>query len=140
MKKLLALLLAAMLVLGGTALADDELYYLLGYGYVAEHTDGDPMEGEPDDELLEAEEYLSPFCQVNSDTPPVYIIHGEEDLAVAIHHAYAMEQAAKMYMDEENVKTAYWPEAGHVDKYFFDGYAQYTATYAFVEQVRESLQ
>lgn len=32
MKKLLALLLAAMLVLGGTALAEGDLFYLLGYG------------------------------------------------------------------------------------------------------------
>jgi len=111
--------------------------YLMGYGYIAEHTEGDPLGGEPDDELLEAEEFMSPFYQVNSDTPPLYLIHGEKDEAVGIHHAYAMELAGKMYMDEGTVETAYWPEAGHVDKKYFDSYAQYVATYEFVQNVLE---
>ena len=115
-------------------------YCLMGYSYMEEHTDGEPLDGEPDDELLEAEEFMSPFYQVNSDTPPLYLIHGEKDEAVAIHHAYAMELAGKLYMDEGTVKTAYWPEAGHVEKKYFDSYAQYTSTYEFVENVRESLQ
>lgn len=110
---------------------------LMGYDYIEAHTDGDPMTGEPDDDLLEAEEFMSPFCQVNSDTPPIYLIHGEADEAVDIHHAYAMELAGKLYMDEGTVKTAYWPNAGHVEKKYFDSYAQYTSTFEFVESIRK---
>lgn len=109
----------------------------LGYDYIERHTDGDPLNGgTAHEELLDAQHFLSPFYQVNSDTPPMYLIHGEKDEAVGIHHAYAMELQAKLYMDEEDVKTAYWPDAGHVDKKYFDSYAQYTSTYEFVEAVR----
>ena len=111
-------------------------YCQMGYSYIEEHTDGEPFGGEPDDELLEAEEFMSPFCQINSDTPPIYLIHGEADEAVDIHHAYAIELAGKLYMDEGTVKTAYWPEAGHVEKKYFDSYAQYTSTFEFVESIR----
>lgn len=112
-------------------------YCVLGYDYIEAHTDGDPLNGgTPDAELLAAERFLSPFYQVNSDTPPMYLIHGEKDGAVSIHHAYAMELQAKIYMDEEDVKTAYWPEAGHVEKQYLDSYAQYVSTYEFVEAVR----
>lgn len=114
-------------------------YCLLGYDYIEKHTNGDPLNGgEPDDELLAAERFLSPFYQVNSETPPIYLIHGEKDFAVAIHHAYALELQAKIYMDEEDVKTAYWPEAEHVDKKYFDSYAQYTSSYEFVEAKRQA--
>lgn len=112
-------------------------YLLLGYSYMENHTTGDVVGGTADDELLEAEHFFSPFYQVNSDTPPMYLIHGEKDEAVAIHHSYAMELQAKIYMDEEDVKTAYWPEAGHVDKNYFDSYAQYTSSYEFVEEKRQ---
>ena len=126
------------------ALGDEAMAYnnflmavcLMGYDYIEAHTDGTPLDGEPDDELLEAEEFMSPFYQVNSDTPPIYLIHGEKDEAVGIHHAYAMELAGKQYMDEGTVKTTYWPEAGHVEKQYFDSYAQYVSSYEFVESVR----
>lgn len=114
-------------------------YLVVGYDYMEAHTDGDPASGgTPDDELLDALRFVSPFYQVNSDTPPMYLIHGEKDDAVSIHHAYALELQAKIYMDEEDVKTAYWPEAGHVDKNYFDSYAQYTGTYEFVEAKRQA--
>lgn len=113
-------------------------YCLLGYDYIEKHTDGDPFGGTPDDELLAAERFLSPFYQVNSDSAPMYLIHGEKDAAVAIHHAYALELQAKIYMDEDDVKTAYYPSAEHVDKKYFDVYAQYTDTYDFVEEKRQA--
>jgi len=101
---------------------------IMGYDFMAEH--------EGYDELIECEEFMSPFYQINSDTPALYLIHGEKDEAVLIHHAYAIELAGKIYMDEGAVKTAYWADAGHVDKKYFDSYAQYTSTFEFVDSLR----
>lgn len=110
-------------------------YYVLGYDYVTEHT----VDGVEDDELYAAEEFMSPYQQVNSDTPPLYLIHGEADGGVPICHAYAMEMKAKTFMEEEDVKTAYYPDAGHVDKKYFDVYAQYTSTEEFLTSQLEKV-
>lgn len=109
---------------------------VLGQDYISEHT----VDGEPDDELLEAEKFMSPYWQVNSDTPAMYLIHGEADTSVPISNAYAMELMSKMFMDEDDVLTAYYAEATHVDKSYFDIYAQYYSTTQFMlEQAEEAM-
>ena len=106
---------------------------VLGSDYISEHT----VDGEPDDELLEAEKFMSPYWQVNSDTPAMYLIHGEADTSVPISNAYAMELMSKMFLDEDDVLTAYYTEAGHVDKTYFDIYAQYYSTTQFMLEQAE---
>lgn len=115
-------------------------FCVLGSEYVQAHvknsTSVNPLGDGFDDEGYEAAAFLSPYCQVNSDTPPMYLIHGEKDAAVTISHAYAMEEKAKTFMDEDKVKTSYWPDAGHVEKKYMDSYAQYTETAKFIEGIR----
>ena len=55
-------------------------YCCLGTEYLAEHsnytTEPDPKKWVMDDEAYAAAAFLSPFCQFNSETPPMYLIHG----------------------------------------------------------------
>ena len=113
-------------------------YCLTGYSYLEDHlvsgTIGD-MGAEYDDEAVEALEFMSPYCQVDSNSAPMYLIHGEADEAVMITHAYAMELMAKQFMASDDVLTAYYPEATHVDKKYFDVYSQYASSCDFTTEI-----
>jgi len=108
-------------------------YYVLGYHYVEQHT----KNGVADEELLAAEKFMSPYWQVTSESVPMYLIHGEEDGAVSITQSYAMELAAKIFMNEDDVKATYYKEASHVDKKYFDVFAQYKTSLDFSNKINE---
>jgi len=115
----------------------------MGYDYVVSHLEAGEVNfaghNDGDDELTDAENFLSPYAMVSSDTPAMYLIHGELDGAVPYYQAEAMAEVAEMFMDNE-FKTAFYPQAGHVDKMYFDSYAQYTDVCDFVTRQLEAMQ
>ena len=114
--------------------------YVLGYDFVMENLKGDVNfagHNEGNADLTDAEMFMSPYQQVNADTPAMYLIQGEQDGAVATYQVTEMVDIASLFMEEE-VKTAIYPLAGHVDKMYFDAYGQYTDTCSFIKQHLEA--
>jgi acetyl esterase/lipase len=62
----------------------------------------------------------SPYYQINKNSPPLFLTHGENDSAVPIRHSYIMKESALELIGEENVTSIFHKDAPHASKSAFD--------------------
>lgn len=76
----------------------------------------------------------SPYEQVNVDTPPLYLAYSKGDTTVDFHHGEDFYDIASMFMDTDDIVTAFYSEGGHVDRNTFDSYSAYVSYVEFLNE------
>ena len=76
----------------------------------------------------------SPYEQVDVDTPPLYLAYSRQDTTVDFHHGEDFYDVASMFMDTEDLVTAFYSEGGHVDRNTFDSYSAYVSYVEFLNE------
>jgi acetyl esterase/lipase len=62
----------------------------------------------------------SPCYQINKNSPPLFLTHGENDTTVPISHSNIMKEKALELIGEENVTSVFYKDAPHASKSAFD--------------------
>ena len=73
--------------------------------------------GKPLDQAIELAKLASPFYQVDTTDPPIFIVHGEQDVQVPINQSIELLSAYK----NKNLKAQieFVPNAGHTDPIYY---------------------
>ena len=91
--------------------------------------------GKNSDRVL-AEKFMSPYDQVTEAAPPAFLMHGKADATVPFSQSEGYIEKAEGIMQNE-IRLSAYEDAVHVDKMYFDSYAQYTEVYEFVNTYYE---
>lgn len=76
----------------------------------------------------------SPIEQVNTNTPPLYLAYSRQDTTVPFRHGEDFYEIASMFMDTDDLFTAFYSEGGHVDRNTFDTYSSYVSVVNFLNE------
>lgn len=63
---------------------------------------------------------VSPYYQIDRDSPPLYLTHGRNDNTVSVDHSIKMQERAESVLGEENVVAKYYDNAPHANIAVFD--------------------
>lgn len=91
------------------------------------------------DELEALGKFYSPTELVNSATPPMYLAYSKQDATVPFAHGEEMAEIAAIFMQEEDIVTAFYSEGGHVDRNVFDNYTSYTNVATFLNNEKDEV-
>ncbi len=69
--------------------------------------------GKPLEQVTELAKLASPVCQVDEQDPPLFIVHGEQDIQVPINQSIELMTAYKR--KQRPVQLEFIPNAGHSD-------------------------
>ncbi len=75
-------------------------------------------EGGEEAELLK--EQMSPYHQITSEAPALFMVHGMNDETVPVVHSQMMEEMASVLLDEGDLVAIYLENGPHGNKAFFD--------------------
>ena len=100
---------------------------------------GSDMENYTEEELEDLAVAWSPIEQVNADTPPLYLAYSREDTTVPFRHGEDFYEVATVFMDAEDITTAFYSEGGHVDRNVFDSYSSYVSVANFLNAQRDAV-
>mgnify|MGYP002626992952 FL=1 len=84
------------------------------------------------DEIMELEKQMSPSFMVSKNTVPLFITHSRADGTVPFHHSQKMYEAAKEYLNDNDLKTIFYNKGGHGDRSTFDTASAYVAVSEFI--------
>ena len=73
--------------------------------------------GKPVEQTVDMARLASPVYQVDSTDPPMFIVHGEQDIQVPINQSIELMSAYKR--NQLKVRIEFIPNAGHSDPVFF---------------------
>lgn len=77
---------------------------------------------------------VSPICQLNSKTPPIFLTHGRNDQVVPVEQSYMMEEKARTLLGNENVVSLYYDDAPHASIGAFDTLEAAEAVESFISK------